>query len=210
VVATAWLWGGLHGAGNLPRGDGLSAGTPKSGVFDGSGRWSLLIDADRRTEGIDGCLVTVKNTKSETSTDYPLGEHGPEQETSLWQIHQGGHFRWTVNDESCVVIPKPGSHDAQSSPFEPEFEHGDSEAFVAKGQVEVKVTDFLDTPTCTIYLYDVATGKAVDRNEATTENPVVILDPSPARKAYVSDTGCGIQVTPSASSQTRAPSMLSD
>jgi hypothetical protein len=181
VVVVALLWGILHRAGNASGGGG-SAGTPKSDVFRSSGPWSLRIDSNRVTEGIDGCLVTVTNTKTGESTNYPNGDHGPEYETSLWQMHEGGHFRWTVNDKSCVVIPDPGSYDAESSPFTPEFDHGDSEAFVAKGQVEVEVIDFLDeTPPsrCRIYLADVATGETVDVKVATTENPVVMLDPSP-------------------------------
>lgn len=127
---------------------------------------------------------------------YPPDENAGEQETSLWQIAEGGRFRWTVNDEACGVIPNEGSHDAKASPFTSEFVHGDSAAFAAKGDVEVEVTDFQGNSSCTIYLNNVANGEEVAFKEATRENSVVTLDPSPARTLYVSDPSCHIRVTP--------------
>ncbi len=196
VALGALLWGTLDGAANPP-GDGASvSGTPKSGTATFPGPWTLLVDATPRLDGLDGCQVMLTDTQTGASTAYPNGEHGPEQETSLWQIHQGGNFRWTVNDTSCVVLPRSSTVDVKSSPFEPEFTHGDSEAFDAKDPVAVKVTDFQGAATCTVYLNDIATGDVVDRKVATTENPVVELDPGPAHKAYISDPSCDIHVTP--------------
>ena len=114
----------------------------------------------------------------------------------MWQIAQAGHFRWTVNDELCGVIPGEGSFDATSSPFETEFVHGDSAAFVVGGTVQVEVTDFRGDSSCNIYALDTANGEEVAHQEATREKPIVTLDPGRARTAYISDPSCAIRVTP--------------
>src|SRR4029077_8315132 len=97
----------------------------------------------------------------------------------------------TVNDETCQVIPHGrGPLYATTSPFAPEYDHGDSEAFVAKRAVEVEVTTFNGNSTCTIQLYNIATANEVNFKKATHENPIVTLDPGPARNVYVSDPSC--------------------
>lgn len=194
MVVLASLWVSSHNGDVSDESPGV--GTPKTGVFSSSGPWNLRIDANPRSSGINGCLVTLTNTQTGREKRYPPDGDAGEQGTSLWQIAEGGDFRWTVNDEECGVIPNEGSNDAKSSPFTSEFDHGDSPAFAAKGEVTVEVTDFQGSKSCTIYLHNVANGEEVAFTEATPQNSVVTLDPSPARTAYVSDPSCRIQVTP--------------
>lgn len=196
AVLSASVWARRQ-AGDAPA-DGPGAGTrtSKAGVFSSSGPWSLRIDADPRAPGVSGCLVTVTNTETGRSKGYPPDSTDGEQETSLWQVSEGGRFRWTVNDEQCGVIPTEGSYDATTSPFTSEFVHGDSAAFVVEGDATVEVTDFLGATSCTIHLHDVANGQEVAFREATPEGRVVALDPGRARSAYVANPSCDVRVTP--------------
>jgi len=163
-----------------------------SSEFSAEAPWRLVI-ADNIQQNDQGCFVRLLNETSEEVWKNTVAIYGTGE--NIYQMHNSGNFRWTVNDSGCTVVHRSGSP-LVKLPTSVPCCRGDSAAFKAPESVMVQVKDFAGSSTCKLELHDLADGSLVDYGIATqNEKETVALQTSGRSEVYLGDLKCGVSVS---------------